>query len=130
MLGPYPTWYTIRERGRSYIIALRWSWYPIQGPLDPQEELYLMSAHRKIGPILNMAQEGQQLYEGFWWDIYGPDRAPLFPGAPIRRGVLLSRQHYMPYRIPFGWRKPFEEYLKELFGPPGDRPVGPASRPV
>lgn len=111
MLGPFPTWFAQRTRGKPYLILVRANFYPINGfgDIDPVENKHLNTIHATLKERVGiLGGRFIQPKNEFIWTLAGG-----------------SLYYYHDYAVPFGWRKPFIKWLEELVGPAGVKPTEP-----
>lgn len=115
MLGVFPTWFQIRERGKQYAIAVRAQRFKpevVGGEYDSQENLHLTNIHNLLTNRCNLSStviNDQNFIRAIdpAYDWYTTDRL---------------RYNYYTYPIPFHWRHPFLKLMNELVGPDGVKP--------
>jgi hypothetical protein len=111
MLGVFPTWFQVRERGKQYAIAVRAQMVEpeVWGlGYDPQERSHLTHIHNVLMDRCNVNP---------WTVVVNPEYDWY-----LETGL---RYYYHAYLIPFPWRQPFLQWLNKLVGPDGSKPTVP-----
>ena len=106
MLGPFPTWFEFRARGKPYSIYIRGTWYPNFTNIDPQESEHLGDVLKKMTLC-----------------SFGSDDFLTNPTLEFTWSRPGLYQYYIQFPIPYMWRFPFLDYLNECFGPAGSKPT-------